>query len=120
MRADATSARFCAAAFQGSATHSAAAPAGHVGLGLLHARMVGREHAPTHVVGEGGQRDRLLAGAEHGQRAGGPAAVVADTLLAPYNDLAAVEDNHEAFANHGEIVASADVHRLRRTLEAKP
>jgi malonyl-CoA decarboxylase len=35
-------------------------------------------------------------------------------------DLAAVEDNHEAFANHGEIVASAEVQRLRRTLETKP
>jgi len=34
--------------------------------------------------------------------------------------LAAVERNHEAFANHGEIVASADVHRLRRTLETRP
>ena len=35
-------------------------------------------------------------------------------------DLAAVERNHEAFANHGEIVASADVQRLRRTLETRP
>ena len=35
-------------------------------------------------------------------------------------DLAAVEDNHEAFANHGEIVSSAEVQRLRRTLETKP
>ena len=35
-------------------------------------------------------------------------------------DLAAVERNHEAFANHGEIVASTDVHRLRRTLEIRP
>jgi malonyl-CoA decarboxylase len=35
-------------------------------------------------------------------------------------DLEAVERNHEAFANHGEIVASADVQRLRRSLEAKP
>ena len=35
-------------------------------------------------------------------------------------DLAAVEDNHEAFANHGEIVASTEVQRLRRTLETKP
>ena len=35
-------------------------------------------------------------------------------------DLAAVERNHEAFANHGEIVASSEVHRLRRTLETKP
>ena len=35
-------------------------------------------------------------------------------------DLAAVERNHEAFANHGEIVASADVLRLRRTLETRP
>jgi len=34
-------------------------------------------------------------------------------------DLGAVEDNHEAFANHGEIVASAEVQRLRRTLEPK-
>ena len=35
-------------------------------------------------------------------------------------DLAQVEDNHEAFANHGEIVASTEVQRLRRTLETKP
>jgi len=35
-------------------------------------------------------------------------------------DLAAVERNHEAFANQGEIVASVDVHRLRRTLEIRP
>ena len=34
-------------------------------------------------------------------------------------DLAAVERNHEAFANQGEIVASAEVHRLRRTLEIR-
>jgi malonyl-CoA decarboxylase len=35
-------------------------------------------------------------------------------------DLTSVERNHEAFANEGEIVASTEVNRLRRTLEAKP
>ena len=34
-------------------------------------------------------------------------------------DLAAVERNHEAFANHGEIVASSEVNRLRRALETR-
>ena len=33
-------------------------------------------------------------------------------------DLAAVEHNHEAFANQGEIVASAELQRLRRTMQA--
>ena len=31
-------------------------------------------------------------------------------------DLAAVERNHEAFANHCEIVASPDMQRLCRTM----